>query len=97
MGTEREMPKYQCHKQVWALKISEVDIVSAFDPDDKDKPQPITGAFLTPQDSGYAPFTVSAEYVSKHNPQPGGYYVVYEDGYKSYSPGDVFESGYTQI
>lgn len=97
MSSESEMPKYQCHKQVWALKIADVDIVSAFDPEDRDKPQPITGAFLTPQDAAYAPFTVGAEYVSKHNPQPGGYYVRYEDGYESYSPAETFDSGYTRI
>ncbi|MCK9988658.1 MAG: hypothetical protein AzoDbin1_05130 [Azoarcus sp.] len=27
----------------------------------------------------------------------GGYYVVYEDGYKSFSPAIAFESGYTRI
>ena len=27
----------------------------------------------------------------------GGYYVVYEDGYKSFSPAGAFESGYTPL
>ena len=45
----------------------------------------------------YAPFKVDHSYIRKHNPQIGGYYVVYEDGYKSFSPAEVFESGYTLI
>ena len=36
-------------------------------------------------------------FVQKHNPQSGGYYVRYEDGYESYSPAEAFESGYTPI
>lgn len=27
----------------------------------------------------------------------GGYYVVYEDGYESWSPAEAFEKGYTLI
>lgn len=37
---------------------------------------------------------VSAEYVGKHKPLVGGYYVKYADGYESWSPADVFEGGY---
>lgn len=80
----REMPKYQCHKQVWALKID--DII-------KD----VNCWVIFPKEDGFAPINVSSEYVAKHNPQPGGYYVVYAGGYQSYSPADAFESGYTKI
>lgn len=51
---------------------------------------------ITPEEDGYAIFLVEPEYILKHDPQPGGYYVVYEDGYKSFSPADAFESGYTR-
>ena len=37
------------------------------------------------------------EWLDKHNPEVGGYYVVYEDGYKSFSPAKAFEEGYTLI
>ncbi|MFP9529110.1 hypothetical protein [Pectobacterium brasiliense] len=96
MGIQCEMPRYQCHKKVWALKIKDI----------QHKPNPDTtgnsisasyGAVIIPQDAGYGPFEVSAEYVAKHKPQAGGYYVVYEDGYKSFSPADAFESGYKSI
>ncbi|MGF6308568.1 hypothetical protein ABIB82_002205 [Bradyrhizobium sp. i1.8.4] len=48
-------------------------------------------------DDGYGKFYVGGEYVRKHNPQVGGYYVVYEDGYKSFSPADAFEGGHSRI
>lgn len=91
---QREMPRYRCHKQVWALKIKAIE----------HKPNPDTsgdsgaasyGAIITPTHLDYAPFEVSAEYVSKHAPRVGGYFVVYEDGYKSFSPADAFEAGYS--
>ena len=34
---------------------------------------------------------------TKHDPQAGGYYVVYADGYQSFSPAQAFEEGYTRI
>ena len=35
--------------------------------------------------------------LKKHDPQIGGYYVVYPgDGYKSWSPAQAFEEGYTR-
>jgi hypothetical protein len=82
--TEREMPRYICHKQVWALKIKSIEVV------DSDGL-----AELTPEEKGFATFEVSGEYMRKHEPHSGGYYVVYKDGYKSFSPADAFESGYT--
>lgn len=83
-----EMPKYKCHKEVWALKIRDINTES----------KEIDGsALIIFVEDGYAPFTVNSEYLRKHNPQIGGYYVVYEDGYKSFSPADVFEKGYTKI
>ena len=76
------MPQYLCNKKVWALKIK--DIVGNID----------GSATLTPEDITYAPFVVDRYYVKKHEPQAGGYYVVYKDGYQSFSPADVFENGY---
>jgi hypothetical protein len=99
--TQTPMPRYQCHKKVWALKIASVEIVrptieelqSILD----GKGTIEVGAIITPADHGYGPFGVSSDYVSKHDPQPGGYYVVYDDGYKSFSPATAFEEGYTLI
>lgn len=86
-AAQAELPKYQSHKKVWALKIREV----------REHPTRHQCAIITPADAGYAPFTVNAEYVAKHDPKPGGYYVVYPDGYASFSPAGAFEDGYTRI
>jgi hypothetical protein len=80
-----EMPRYQCHKKVHALKIAHFQK----NPDDS--------GVITPAEQGYASFPVSPEYVTKHNPVEGGYYVVYDDGYKSFSPAKAFEEGYTKL
>ena len=91
-GVSREMPKYVCHKEVWALKIA------AIVRDDEGDPNAETdgSATITPADSGYLPFKVDAAYMRKHDPQIGGYYVVYKDGYQSFSPAQAFEEGYTR-
>lgn len=78
--SEIKMPKYKCHKEVYALQI---DSVSA--------------AEITFTDTRYAPVYVGPAWVDKFNPQPGGYLVVYADGYRSYSPAKAFEEGYTLV
>ena len=76
------VPRYRSHKEVEALKI------------DRIRPEPVSGAIL--YCGGFAVY-VSSEYLEKHDPQVGGYWVRYEDGYESWSPGPVFEAGYTRI
>lgn len=86
-----EMPRYVCHKQVHALKIAELRSTGT-------REQESDGSLIiVPADAGYAPFRVSAEYARKHRPEVGGYYVVYADGYLSYSPAKAFEEGYTRL
>jgi hypothetical protein len=80
-----QMPKYRCHKEVWALKIERVDWGSE------------SSGWLFPADKTFAPIEVSREWFAKHQPASGGYYVTYQDGYTSFSPADAFESGYTLI
>ena len=91
-GTLREMPRYKCHKEVHALKIAAVEMHNEGTEDDADG-----SAMITPEDEGYAPFRVDSDYVRKHRPVACGYYVVYEDGYRSFSPAEPFEAGYTRI
>lgn len=86
---EIEMPKYKSHKEVWALKIK--SIVRDGEGENRESDG---SAIITPEEEGYAPFRVEGEYLHKHKPQVGGYYVVYKDGYKSYSPAEAFEEGY---
>jgi len=93
--TQQQMPKYKCHKQVWALKIS--GIKHKENPDKSGTTASSSyGAYLDTE-PGYSPIEVSPEYMNKHKPTVGGYYVVYEGGYQSFSPAEAFESGYTRI
>lgn len=87
---QAQMPRYQCHKQVWALKIKEVELTETS----------VDGAFncyLDFEEERYAPRAVGQQFYEKHGPKSGGYFVVYDDGYESYSPAGAFESGYTLI
>lgn len=90
-----EMPKYKCIKDVWALKIKSI----VFDSDLASQTGRETdgSATFTPEDDRFAPIKLSAEFVHKHKPVEGGYYVVYKDGYKSFSPASAFEEGYVLI
>lgn len=92
MSISVELPKYKCHKEVWALKIK--SIVRDGEGENRESDG---SAIITPEEEGYAPFQVSHSYMHKHKPEVGGYYVVYKDGYKSFSPADVFEDGYSKI
>lgn len=93
------MPRYRCHKKVWALKITTIAMHASGDPcvsnAEFQESSAFEGAHLIPCEDSYAPIPVSADWFRQHKPEAGGYYVVYEDGYKSFSPGIAFESGYS--
>ena len=91
MTVSAEMPKYKCHKEVHAFKIKAIKL----DPDAETNV--FLAATITPCDERYSPFIVGKEYMAKHKPIVGGYYVVYEDGYKSFSPAKAFEDGYSLV
>jgi hypothetical protein len=83
-----EMPKYRCHKEVWALRIGAVS--------QGDGPDTVLLSFSEPE---YAPLIVSV--LKRPTPHPGWYYVVYDSptnpGYHSFSPAREFEDGYALI
>lgn len=88
MTATEGMPKYKCHKEVHALKILKVQRVT--DPDTlTDSP------VLVFEGAMHAPVAVTETWVAQHEAEAGGYYVVYEDGYTSFSPAEAFEKGYT--
>jgi hypothetical protein len=91
--TEAELPKYRSHKIVWALKIKSVQAPPLTSSD----PRADSGGHIVPADARYGPVEINSDYYLRHKPEAGGYYVVYEDGYKSFSPAAAFESGYTLI
>ncbi len=82
---QREMPCYRCHKLVHALKIAHIGGTES------------DGHWISPEEEDYADFRVSIAYLQKHQPKIGGYYVVYADGYESFSPAKAFEEGYTRL
>lgn len=90
-GASIEMPRWKCHKEVHALKIRSVtDPTPPGNESDGSR-------LLHFDDVGYGAHRVPHDYVRKHNPQAGGYYVIYDDGYASWSPAKAFEDGYTRV
>lgn len=85
MPIDKQLPAYKSHKTVWALKIRAI------------VPNPEGGFTITPNNPNFDPFTVSNDYWTKHNPHPGGYWVLYQDGYQSFSPAKAFEDGNTLV
>lgn len=91
MVVTRELPRYKCHKEVWALKIKEIH------PGDITGPASGPGCTLVFEDSSYAPRFMSERWAGYRAAEGGGYLVIYKDGYESYSPAAAFEDGYTLI
>lgn len=78
---QTEMPKWKCHKEVHADKITAIDIFH--------------NRVTLKLQNGFV--NVDISYITKHAPVVGGYYVVYEDGYRSFSPAKTFENGYSLV
>ena len=78
-----QLPEYQCHKKVRAFKISSIE-------DHGD-------VFVLNGETSLQVCVVFKSFIDKHNPEIGGYYVRYRDGYESFSPADAFEDGYSLI
>jgi hypothetical protein len=87
----KELPLYNCHKQVRALKIAAIKRDGEGEPDRETD----GSAMITPAEEGFDSFKVNGQFMHKHKPEVGGYYVQYEDGYQSFSPAEAFEKGYS--
>lgn len=79
-----QMPQYRSHKKVWALKIKDAH------------PEGEGGSRIFFEDERWGSRLVSADFELRRK-GPGGYFVIYEDGYQSWSPTEAFENGYTRI
>ena len=86
-GASIELPKYKCHKVVHAAKITEIE---------SHENNGFGSRTMVFGEVGASQF-LTDDWKIKHDPQIGGYYVVYEDGYTSFSPTEAFEAGYTKI
>jgi hypothetical protein len=89
------LPRWKCHKEVEAAKILRVE--AGYDvAHNKDA---FALVLINPEMTSGKGWVarVSHDFIKKHNPQVGGYYVRYEDGYESYSPAEAFEKGYTRL
>jgi len=88
VSAEQQSPlqRYKCHKEVEAFRIREI-LSTANIGEESDG-----SAILTADNGGR--LRVSPEYMQKHRPQIGGYFVLYDDGYRSFSPAKAFDDGY---
>ena len=76
------MKTYKCHKQVKAFKITNIKLI-------EDSIYNLVGSNDI--------VMVREDFMQKFKPEVGGYYVLYNDGYTSYSPAEPFEEGYTEL
>lgn len=81
-----ELPQYKCHKVVRAAKITAV--AAEFQDGHCE---------LSFDSNGEKWLAIGDGFYEKHEPRPGKYFVVYEDGYQSVSPAAAFEAGYTLV
>jgi len=82
-----ELPLYQCHKKVRAAKITEIE---SHESDGRGSHTMIFGEI-----SGSKFLT--DDWAARFKPEVGGYYVVRDDGYTSFSPAEAFEEAFSLI
>ncbi len=80
-----EMPRYRCHKEVRAARIVAVNQIHS------------SGAAQLSFPGQTPGVEVNGSWMAKHMPMAGGYYVLYDDGYASFSPAGAFEDGYALV
>lgn len=76
------MPIYASHKRVRALEICDVDLATC------------TIHFSDP---AFTPRQLESTVFARYIPEAGDFFVVYDDGYESFSPRKAFLDGYTRV
>ena len=86
MSDVQDLPCYVSHKRVHALKIAAIEI-------HEDK-----SATIAPADKGYGSLKTKPRWAERWagSEDDKGYYVLYADGFASWSPTKAFEEGYTR-
>lgn len=83
MNAITSAPVYVCHKRVQALQIKAVTDLA-------------TGSVSVEfTDEAFKSYIADSSMIVRYKPVPGDYFVLYPDGYKSFSPKQAFEEGYT--
>lgn len=82
------LPQFQCIKKVRAGKIVKIT--------NTDKGVIKLDLFVG-EDKPYVEQEVTPGFMARHRPEVGGYFVKYNSGYESYSPGKEFDEGYVQL
>lgn len=86
------LPLYQCYKQVRALKIKRVTPHI-----ERGGNIPFCTMSIETDVPELKQVEVSGDFYTEKKPAAGGYLVIYEDGYRSYSPAEAFENGYSLL
>lgn len=84
---KHQLPRYRCHKCVSAAKITY--LLTHTDG--------MLDLTVIDDNGNESKIRMSADWNHKHAPDLGGYLVMYDDGYNSYSPASTFEAGYTLL
>lgn len=84
---KHQMPRYRCHKCVSAAKI--FTVLTHIDG--------MLDLTMETPEGKVIKARMSADWNHKHAPDKGGYLVMYDDGYMSYSPASAFNAGYTLL
>ena len=85
------LPRWRCHKVVRASRISSIRIARDDEPEvpgDQRQRLVLECGVVVP---------VTKDLVARKHPAEGDYFVVYDDGYQSWSPALAFEDGYKPL
>lgn len=80
------LPQYSCHKIVRAARITDIRRAEG-----DGHPTVLEFGELGLE------LPIAPGWAERHQPVPGGYFVVYADGHNSYSPAAAFVDGYRPI
>lgn len=83
-----KLPRWRCHKVVSAVKIGAMNINAD------------GSAVIQPSANEAPTFRTCAGWEERYkdpNFDDPGYFVLYDDGYQSWSPTEAFENGYTRM
>ena len=92
MPEHMELPRWQSHKVVTAAKITFVDMAGR-----EDGPEGTIMLKVIAADGQEVVLDVESKVFSRGVPDVGDYFVRYDDNYKSWSPAEAFEKGYTRL